>query len=300
MSWISLAIPTTSRDAEALSDALFDAGALSVSIDDLHAGTDQEQPIFNEPGEAVDALWSESRVIALLAEGTDVPALLQTVCAALGWASVPAHTAETVAEQDWVRLTQSQFDPIQVSERLWITPTWHDAPQDGAINLWLDPGLAFGTGSHPTTRLCLEWLDRAAQAGILGGAKLLDYGCGSGILAMAAKKLGAGPTQGVDIDPQAMIASASNAEQNQVQIDFYLPDAFPGGEYDVVVANILTNPLKALAPLLAGHTRPGGHLVLSGILVEQVDEVRAAYANWFDLELADQREGWACLTARRR
>ncbi|WP_026182776.1 50S ribosomal protein L11 methyltransferase [Leeia oryzae] len=295
MSWVSLAILSSSREAETLSDALFELGALSVSIEDAHAGTDQEQPLFNEPGEAVDTLWHDSRVVALLPEDSEPTEWLAALQEGLGWAELPPYTAEVVAEQDWVRLTQSQFDPIRISDRLWITPTWHDAPGEGTVNLWLDPGLAFGTGSHPTTRLCLEWLDRHLPKGVT----VLDYGCGSGILAIAAKKLGAGPVVGVDIDPQAMQASHDNASQNQVEVAFYLPDAAPVGTYDVVVANILTNPLRTLAPLLAGSVKPGGHIVLSGILVEQVSLVQEAYAPWFDLELADSREGWACLSAVR-
>ncbi|WP_374339709.1 50S ribosomal protein L11 methyltransferase [Leeia sp.] len=292
MSWISLALMSSSQEAEALSDALFELGALSVSIEDAHAGTDKEQPLFNEPGEAVDSLWHDSRVLALLGEDSDVEALLAQLQAHFDWPKLPPYEAIEVAEQDWVRLTQSQFDPIRISNRLWITPTWHEAPQDGSINLWLDPGLAFGTGSHPTTRLCLEWLDRHLPV----GSSVLDYGCGSGILALAARKLGAAHVVGVDIDPQAIQASHDNASQNQVNIDFYLPDASPNGQYDVVVANILTNPLRTLAPLLAGHVRSGGQLVLSGILVEQVALVQEAYAPWFELQLADQREGWACLS----
>ena len=203
---------------------------------------------------------------------------------------------ETLEEQDWVRLTQSQFDPIKISDRLWITPTWHDAPDARAINLRLDPGLAFGTGSHPTTHLCLQWLDNNLR----GGESVLDYGCGSGILTIAALKLGAGSATGVDIDPQAIKASNDNAVQNEVQAAFYLPDGLPQGQFDVVVANILANPLRMLGDMLAGRTHTGGRIVLSGILEEQIDEMSAIYAQWFDLAPAIVNNGWACITGTKR
>ncbi|WP_353324610.1 50S ribosomal protein L11 methyltransferase [Chitiniphilus shinanonensis] len=295
MPWTELRITTDSKHAEALSDALFDLGALSVSIEDAAAGTAEEKPIFGEPGEPVDQMWDRSVVVAHLGDDMD-PALTVTAAANAAGIAVPAFETVTVEEQDWVRLTQSQFEPIPISERLWITPTWHDAPDPQAINIALDPGLAFGTGSHPTTRLCLQWLDRNIQP----GETVLDYGCGSGILAIAARKVGAGVTHGVDIDPQAMIASRQNAEQNGVEIAFFLPDAAPQGEYDVVVANILTNPLKALAPMLASRVRAGGRIALSGILAEQADEVRALYGAWFDFAPAATEDGWVCLSGRKR
>ncbi|MBM3115065.1 50S ribosomal protein L11 methyltransferase [Jeongeupia naejangsanensis] len=295
MSWQELRITTDSKHAEALSDALFDLGALSVSIEDAAAGTDAEKPIFGEPGEPVDQMWDLSVVVAHLPDEMD-PQLAVAAAANTVGIDHPHFAVVTVEDQDWVRLTQSQFDPIRISERLWITPTWHESPNPDAINIALDPGLAFGTGSHPTTHLCLQWLD----ANIAGGETLLDYGCGSGILAIAAKKVGAGQTHGVDIDPQAMIASKQNAEQNGVEIDFFLPDALPAGEYDVVVANILTNPLKALAPMLAGRVKAGGRIALSGILAEQADEIVAIYGAWFDFAPAKASEGWVCLSGRKR
>ena len=293
MPWQELRLHAESRQAEQLSDALFDLGALSVSIEDATAGTADEKPIFGEPGEPVDQLWDKSIVVALLGTDVDAALMVSVVCNKVGIAS-PQYTVSEVAEQDWVRLTQSQFDPIQVSERLWITPTWH-APTDNAINLALDPGLAFGTGSHPTTWLCLQWLDATLRP----GETVLDYGCGSGILAIAAQLLGAGETHGVDIDPQAMIASRQNAAQNQVTVDFFLPDAAPDRQYDVVVANILTNPLKMLAPLLASRCRAGGRLVLSGILAEQADEIVAIYAPYFDIAVSATREGWVRMAGTR-
>lgn len=295
MPWQELRIETDSNRAEALSDALFDLSALAVSIEDATAGTADEKPIFGEPGEPVDQMWDHSVVVALFDEGIAPEFIVAAAANAIGLAQ-PKFTVSTVEEQDWVRLTQSQFDPIRISDRLWITPTWHEAPSGNAINIALDPGLAFGTGSHPTTRLCLKWLDR----NIVGGETVLDYGCGSGILAIAARKLGAGATDGVDIDAQAMIASRQNAEQNGVQVDFYLPDAAPHREYDVVVANILTNPLKTLAPLLAGRVHAGGHIALSGILEEQAEEVMAIYGVWFNFLPPAAEEGWVCLSGTRK
>lgn len=295
MPWTELRITTDSKHAEALSDALFDLGALSVSIEDAAAGTDEEKPIFGEPGEPVDQMWDHSVVVAHLGDEMD-PALTVTAAANQLGIAPPAFETMSVEDQDWVRLTQSQFDPIPISARLWITPTWHEAPDADAINIALDPGLAFGTGSHPTTRLCLRWLDAHIQA----NETVLDYGCGSGILAIAAKKVGAGQTHGVDIDPQAMIASRQNAEQNGVDIAFFLPDEVPEGEYDVVIANILTNPLKALAPMLASRVRAGGRIALSGILAEQADDVAAIYAAWFDLNPPVIEEGWVCLSGSKR
>lgn len=293
MPWQELRIPTDSTHAEALSELLFDLGALSVSIEDALAGTEDEQPIFGEPGEPVEQLWSHSLVLALL-EADAVPAdILAQAETALGCRFAETRTV-IVQEQDWVRITQAQFDPIDISPRLRITPSWHP-PLPGVCNLVLDPGLAFGTGSHPTTGLCLAWLDAELQ----GGESLLDYGCGSGILAIAARLLGAGEVDGVDIDPQAMLASRQNAEQNGVAARFFLPDAAPERIYDVVVANILTNPLKLLAPLLAARCAPGGRLVLSGILATQAEDIVARYAHWFALSVSGEREGWVRISGLR-
>jgi len=295
MAWLQATIDTPSTHAEALSDALMDAGALSSAIEDALAGTDAEQPIFGEPGEPVDQLWSHSRLVVLFDEAADVALIVAAAANAAGVAT-PSYSVERIEEQDWVRLTQSQFDPIRISDRLWITPTWHESPDPQAVNLQLDPGLAFGTGSHPTTRLCLQWLD----AHIKGGETVLDYGCGSGILAIAALKLGAGHTVGTDIDPQAIRASLDNATQNGVTADFYLPDALPAGQHDVVVANILANPLRMLGELLASHVKTGGKIVLSGILAEQADELSAIYSSWFEMDAPVFDEGWTRLTGTKR
>ncbi len=291
MSWLSISIETDCRHAEALADALLEAGALSASIEDADAGTPDETPQFGEPGSVTTPGWERSRVIALLESGTDAGRLIAACAPAAGLDTIPAFTQEEVAEQNWVQLTQSQFDPIRVSGRLWIVPSWHQAPDPEAIILVLDPGMAFGTGSHPTTRLCLEWLERTVHAGI----SILDYGCGSGILAIAAAKLGAGDVLGVDIDLQAVSAAQSNAERNEVKARFEDSAGKIKGQFDIVVANILSNPLKALAPAICSHVRPGGRLALSGILAGQADDLIAAYSPYLPLAVADTRDGWVCL-----
>ncbi len=296
MPWQSVRIFVDSQHAEPLSDALMEVGALSVSLEDADAGTEDETPLFGEPDYPTAELWQRSIAVVLLDEHANVAAILD---AAATLAALPVPTqyqVETVADQDWVRLTQSQFDPIPISPRLWIVPTWHEAPDAGAINLKLDPGLAFGTGSHPTTRLCLRWLDQNIQ----GGETVLDYGCGSGILAIAAIKLGAGAVDGVDVDSQAVTASNDNAALNAVRARFCLPDALGEAQYDMVVANILTNPLKAMAPMLAGRVRAGGRLVLSGILQAQAQDVMDVYAEWFGFELPTADEGWVRLVGIRQ
>ncbi len=296
MPWQSVRILVDSKDAEPLSDALMEVGALSVSLEDADAGTEDETPLFGEPDYPTAELWQRSIAVVLLEEHANIAATL-AAAAKLAEMPAPAHyDAEIIADQDWVRLTQSQFDPIPISPRLWIVPTWHEAPDAAAINLKLDPGLAFGTGSHPTTRLCLRWLDE----NIHGGETLLDYGCGSGILAIAAVKLGACEVVGVDIDPQAITASNDNAALNTVNARFCLPDALTEAQYAMVVANILTNPLKAMAPMLAGRVRRGGRLVLSGILVAQAQEVMDIYAQWCAFEAPQTDEGWVRLVGVRQ
>ncbi len=296
MPWQSLRIHVDSKAAEPLSDALMEAGALSVSLEDADAGTVDETPLFGEPDHPTAELWAHSIAVVLLDEHADAAAILAAAARQAGIPVPTAVTVETVADADWVRLTQSQFDPIPISPRLWIVPTWHAAPDSSAINLKLDPGLAFGTGSHPTTRLCLRWLDAHLQ----GDETLLDYGCGSGILAIAAAKLGAARIDGVDIDPQAVSSSRDNAALNDVTAHFCLPGELVAGQYDVVVANILTNPLKGMAPLLAGRVRAGGQLVLSGILAEQAEDVMAVYREWFNFEPPASDEGWVRLSGTKR
>jgi ribosomal protein L11 methyltransferase len=301
MSWNEIVIEVARHQAEALSDALMDSGALSVIVEDADEGTDAEQPIFGEPGMEIEAsAWERSRVVALTDLDTDHAALIQTAANAVGLHETPAFTLRRVEEQDWVRLTQSQFDPIQIGKRIWVVPSWHEAPDPEALILELDPGLAFGTGSHPTTRLCMEWL----EAHIQSGNTVLDYGCGSGILALVAKKVGAQTAVGVDIDPQALEAANYNSERNHCEVDYYLPDAFAEAyseqqTFDVVVANILASPLKLLAPMLVSRVTPGGSLVLSGVLERQIDEVISAYAPLITLQVYAAHEGWVALSGQR-
>ena len=292
MAWQSVSFLSDAAHAEPLCDALIDAGALSASIEDADAGTPDEQPQFGEPGSLTTPGWAHSRVLVLLDPDTDVGTLLAEAAAVVGLAEVPSWTVERIEEQNWVQLTQSQFDPIRVSDRLWIVPSWHEAPDPGAVNLVLDPGMAFGTGSHPTTRLCLEWLER----NVVPGVSLLDYGCGSGILAIAGARLGAAQVAGVDIDPQAVEAARANAERNDVVACFADSAAPVAGEYDLVVANILSNPLRVLAPAICAHVRSGGRLALSGILREQAEEIMGIYAAWLPMSIADTREDWVCLS----
>jgi len=292
MGWKNVSFLTDVSHAEPLCDALLEAGALSASIEDADAGTPDEQPQFGEPGSVNAPGWQRSRIIVLLEPDADISALLATAGQAIGLNEVPAFMVEEVAEQNWVQLTQLQFDPIRVSERLWIVPSWHESPDPAAVNLILDPGMAFGTGSHPTTRLCLEWLERTVAA----ECSVLDYGCGSGILAIAAARLGAGRVAGVDIDPLAVDAARSNAERNGVSALFADSAEPVAGEYDVVVANILSNPLRVLAPAICAHVRSGGRLALSGILREQAEEIIGIYAQWLPMQVADVREDWVCLS----
>lgn len=294
--WAQATLRLSSQHAEAVSDALMDAGALSVSIEDAQADSEDEQPLFGEPGLVPDrAAWADNRVLALFSNREDGEALLAELPAE--WLKDAHIEWEDVAEQDWVRLTQSQFDPIPITPRLWIVPSWHAPVSDaGVVNIRLDPGLAFGTGSHPTTQLCLRWLSEAP----LAGHTVLDYGCGSGILAIAALKLGAHAAVGVDIDPQAVESAAANARENDVDITWGLPGhPEAAGEFPILVANILSNPLKVLAPSLCSHVAPGGWLVLSGVLERQADEVAAAYAPWIALSVWQSLDGWVCLAGQR-
>ena len=296
MTWLTLIVDTDAQHAEVLSDALLERGALSVDLLDADADTPDEQAIFGEPGEPPPGIWQHNRISALFDPSADVTRILLNAASDIGLAPVPLHRIETLADNDWVRLTQSQFEPIQISDRLWIVPSWHAPCSPQAINIVLDPGLAFGTGSHPTTRLCLRWLDNHLQK----GASVLDYGCGSGILAIAALKLGAAYAVGVDVDAQAVAASLDNAAANKVAASFHLPDTAPKNQYDLVIANILTNPLRLLAPLLADAAKPGGQIVLSGILKAQAQDITSIYQQWFDFAPPVFEEGWSCLSGRKR
>lgn len=297
--WVSVALETDAAHAEALSDALMAAGAISVSVEDALAGTDLETPQFGEPdgsgGMPVTPLWNESRVVALFDPAPDLLGRIATAVAEAGIADLPEIELEDVEEQDWVRLTQAQFDPIRVNERLWIVPSWHVAPDPDAVSLVLDPGLAFGTGSHPTTFLCLQWLSETLH----GGETVLDYGCGSGILGIAAAKFGASSVLGVDIDDNALIAARDNAANNHVALELRHSKDTLNERFDVVVANILTNPLCVLAPLLAGRVATGGRIALSGVLAAQAEQVIATYAPLIGLKVGAERDGWVRLEGRR-
>jgi ribosomal protein L11 methyltransferase len=301
MSWTEIVLEVPRRYAECLSDALMEAGALSVSVEDADEGTQAEQALFGEPGmEPAEQAWERSRVVALADAEADHAGLVETACAACSMhADAWPFSLRPVAEQDWVRLTQSQFAPIHIGKNIWVVPSWHDAPDPDALILELDPGLAFGTGSHPTTRLCMEWLESQA----LNNLGVLDYGCGSGILAMVAKKLGASQVDGVDIDPQAIESARANSERNACTVAYFLPAEFglshPTTRYDVVVANILSSPLKLMAPMLTGRITAGGAMVLSGVLARQADEVIAAYAPYLTLSVWAEHEGWVALSGRK-
>ena len=296
--WISVTLQAEADKAEALSDALMEAGALSISIEDADAGTEAERPQFGEPGHLPTALWDHSRVIALFdaaADPAELGAMLAEAARAAGFDAVPPFSTETVAEQNWVQLTQSQFDPIRITDRLWIVPSWHEAPDADAINIELDPGMAFGTGSHPTTRLCLEWLSEAVEP----GCSVLDYGCGSGILGIAAAKLGAGEVLGIDIDEKAVEAARDNAARNHAALRLQHSAVPVGDTFDLVVANILTNPLCVLAPAIAARVAPGGRVALSGVLETQAAQVVEAWAPHIALHVGAAHEGWIRLEGRR-
>jgi ribosomal protein L11 methyltransferase len=279
--------------ADKLSDIFLDLGALSVSIEDQHTGTELEQAIFNEPGMEISGLWNESRIIALFAENTDISTVAANAMSALEHEF--SYTTDIIADQDWVTLTQNQFTPIKIKDNFYIVPSWHNSPNSHAINITLDPGLAFGTGSHPTTFMCLEWIANNVSTSI---STLLDYGCGSGILAIAAKKFDAKNVYGVDIDQQAITSSISNSTDNKVEIKLCSPSDLPDMQFDIVIANILSNPLRILAPTLARLTKQT--LVLSGILEAQADELSEIYSHWFNVKIAQNIDGWVLLECNKK
>ncbi len=291
MAWLQLHLATTEAHADAFQSALEDMGACAVTLTD---GADQ--PVF-EPPPGARPLWQNTVVSALFDADRD-PALILAALQQQGL-EAQAHHHETLDDQVWERAWMDDFAPMRFGERLWIVPSWSASPDPQAVNLKLDPGLAFGTGTHETTALCLEWLDRAD----LTGKAVLDFGCGSGVLAIAALLLGAGNATGTDIDPQALTASEDNARNNGVAdaLRLYLPENLPADyRCDVLVANILAGPLVELAGQLASYSRPGGTLALSGILAEQAESVRNAYAPWFDLNPTTQQGDWVRIDGVRR
>lgn len=292
MPWLQVRLAITPEQAETYEDALLEVGAVSVTFMDA-----EDQPIF-EPDLGTTPLWSNTHLLALFEADTDETALLAHLQLLCGGA-LPEHHVERIEDQDWERSWMDGFQPMRFGQRLWIVPSWHAAPQPDAVNLLLDPGLAFGTGTHPTTALCLEWLDGQN----LDNCSVLDFGCGSGILAIAALLLGAPQAAGTDIDPQALEASRDNASRNGIdpaRFPVYLPADLPQQPADVVVANILAGPLVSLAPQITALVKGGGRLALSGILAEQTEEVRAAYASAFDLDPTAVKDGWVRISGVKR
>ncbi len=289
---LSLLCPQDRVDV--LSDALDALDALSVSVEDADAQTPAEQALFGEPGmpPPKDG-WQRSRMVALFALEAQAQEAVQLLSAQDFFEGCRILGVQLLADQDWVRLTQSQFAPVEITPDFWIVPTWHEPPAQAKQMIRLDPGLAFGTGTHPTTRMCLRWI---AQQGVQG-QRVLDYGCGSGILAIGAAKYGASSIDAVDIDEAAVTSTELNAEANHVQLLAGLPDKAKG-QYQTVLANILATPLKVLAPLLCSYVASGGSLVLAGILERQADELKAAYAPWIQLGVADSEDGWILMTAQ--
>ena len=292
--FLALEFDIPAADADAWSDALLAAGALSVDTSDADVDTGDETPLYGEPGSAEVFAWPITCLAALFGPNTDLDDVLATTAQVVGKAT-PAYRHSVVADQDWVRVTQSQFHPIRIADGFWVVPSWCPIPEPQGINLRLDPGLAFGTGSHPTTRLCLEWL----RAHVAGGESLLDYGCGSGILAIAAAKLGAARVVGTDVDPLALAASVDNAQRNDVAATFVLPGVLPVGAFDIVIANILANPLLDLAHGLRARVRIAGKIALAGVLQTQADAVAAAYRGWFNIVIWRCADGWALLSGER-
>ena len=295
MTWQRVDLVVAGSQAEALCDALESEGAICTEVVDADAGSGDEEAVFAEPGADVH-LWPRSRVRALFADGADAAGAVDRALSACAVAPLVDAAIDRLEDADWVTLTQRQFAPIRAGERLWIVPTWHEPPEPGAINIVLDPGAACGTGSHPTTRLVLAWLERHVRA----GDSVLDYGCGSGILAIAALKLGAVRAVATDIDPLALEAARYNSQRNAVALEVMDARSAVPGVVGITVANILANPLRMLAPILASHTEPGGLIALSGILEEQAADVALAYAPWAALEVAAREAGWVLLAGTRR
>lgn len=293
MPWLRFSLNVRADEAPRFEQALLEAGAVSVTLEDA-----ADQPVY-EPAPGTTPLWNHTRVVGLFEADTDADAVVQALCAVLHVATLPPYQVETLEDREWVRAWMDDFRPMRFGSRLWVVPSGYEAPDPQGVNILLDPGLAFGTGTHPTTALCLEWLDAHPPLGKL----VVDYGCGSGILGIAALKSGARHVWAVDNDPQALVATEDNAQKNGIALsDLYPcePDQLPPLAADLILANILAEPLIALAPHLAGLTAPGGCIVLSGILESQADQVRQTYAAWFDMAAPTVREGWVRLEGKRR
>jgi ribosomal protein L11 methyltransferase len=292
MPWNQLLLECNAADGDALSDLLAEAGAEAVTLLDA-----ADQPIF-EPALGTTPLWDRTRVNGLFSADADMDAVVANLARRLAPTPLPPYRIERLEDQDWNRAWMDRFQPMRFGERLWIVPSWHTPTDPNAVNILLDPGMAFGTGTHPTTRLCLEWLDAHAPTGL----RVIDYGCGSGILAIAAARLGAASVWATDNDPQALLATRENADRNQIgdSLVTSFPEHPPAETADVLLANILAGPLMILAERFAGLVKPGAHIVLSGILRDQADEVRSVYEQWFDMAPTTVLEDWARLEGRRR
>ena len=296
MAWLELEFCVPGPDVDHLSESLFSVGAISVDVTDADEGSAKEKAIFAEPGEIFELSWNANRVVALFDSDVDVTKVIKNLEEFVNVSQLSDYQVRTVEDQDWVRLTQKQFDPIQVTDRIRITPSWSDVGVPSDVEIVMDPGLAFGTGSHPTTRLCLQWLDQASVSERI----VVDYGCGSGILGIVAKKLGSKGVFCVDIDENALIATEYNAQRNGVAVNIQSANDEFKMSADVLVANILSAPLKVLAAAFASIVRPGGRIALSGILVDQEDELCEVYQKQFDMKPFDRLEGWVCLEGVKR
>ena len=295
MSWTNLLVQTNKKEVDLISDFLLELGAISTSIQDSNLNQNNEELIFGEPNNQSQQFWENNTVQALFENSIDIEIIKAALMAKF---DTPKYFIETssIQDQDWVKLTQSQCSPIKIHDKLWIIPTWHEIQDQKALNLILDPGLAFGTGTHPTTHLCLLWL----LGNVNKDVTVLDYGCGSGILGIAAKKIGAKKVFGVDIDDQAIKSSRDNAEINNVEIFWNNTEIKVDYRTDLVVANILSSALSVLAPALAGHCNPNGKIALSGILKSQEKELKKIYSQWFDFQPTNYKDGWVLISGIKR
>jgi ribosomal protein L11 methyltransferase len=295
MSWTNLLVQTNKKEVDLISDFLLELGAISTSIQDSNLNQNNEELIFGEPNNQSQQFWENNTVQALFENSIDIEIIKAALMAKF---DTPKYFIETssIQDQDWVKLTQSQFSPIKIHDKLWIIPTWHEIQDQKALNLILDPGLAFGTGTHPTTHLCLLWL----LGNVNKDVTVLDYGCGSGILGIAAKKIGAKKVFGVDIDDQAIKSSRDNAEINNVEIFWNNTEIKVDYRTDLVVANILSSALSVLAPALAAHCNPNGKIALSGILQSQEKELKKIYSQWFDFQPTNYKDGWVLISGIKR
>jgi len=291
MAWLQLIISTNDSQADQLSDSLMEQGAVSVTLQDM-----QDQPML-EPAIGTTPMWSQTRAVGLFDSNVDLKKIIVQIEQQLR-IKIPDWKGEPLEDKDWVRAWMDNFKPMQFGEKLWVVPSTFEPPQADAANILLDPGLAFGTGTHPTTSMCLEWLDANPPI----GKEIIDFGCGSGILAIGAILLGAKHAEAIDLDPQALLATIDNAEKNNVSenIKTYLPKDFPNQTTSLLLANILASPLIELAGYFADLTLPQGNIVLSGILSEQADNVLAAYKENFDIEIWKQQDDWICLAGVRK